>query len=266
MSEDEVFVLLASMVVAAVGWARWNWPIPAVSWLHCGWGYRFVLVLLPIVCAGLLFAVLRWLAAADVRNDGRYLVMYEALGGAWVLAAASLLPGIGYSIRDDVLERRNGAALWTICGALVGLTLCFAGGNIGNGPGWWVVVFAAAISTLAFFALWIGFEWFARPGEAITQNRDRAAGLRLGGFLVAAGLILGRSVAGDWISAEATVRDFVLRSWPVIPLFILGLFVERLAPPQTGRGFAAAAALGLLPALIYLGGAATWLSISGIGN
>jgi hypothetical protein len=266
MSGDEVLVLLFSLAATAMGWLRWNWSLALVSPLLCGWGQRTVLFLLPVACAGLLFAVLRGLAADDVRGDGRYLVMYQALGAAWVLGAASLLPALGYSARDDVLERRNGAALFAICGALLGLTLCFAGGNIGNGPGWWVVVFAAAISTGAFFVLWACFEWLARPSEAITYNRDRAAGLRLAGFLVALGVILGRAVAGDWISVEATLRDFALRGWPAIPLLAAGVLIERLAHPQTGRGATAAAALGLLPALIYLGGAATWLSISGIGN
>jgi hypothetical protein len=266
MSGDEVLVLLFSLAATAIGWLRWNWSLALVSPLLCGWGQRGVLFLLPILCAGLLFAVLRGLAADDVRTDGRYLVMYQALGAAWVLGAAMLLPAIGYSVRDDVLERRNGAALFAICGALLGLTLCFAGGNIGNGPGWWVVVFAAAISTGTFFLVWICFESLARPSEAITHNRDWAAGLRLAGFLVALGVILGRAVAGDWISLEATLRDFVLRGWPAIPLLAAGVLVERLSHPQTGRGATAAATLGLLPALIYLGGAATWLSISGIGN
>jgi hypothetical protein len=41
------------------------------------------------------------------------------------------------------LEHGNPAA-----GAILGLTLAFARGNIGNGPGWWVVVFSAGMSTL----------------------------------------------------------------------------------------------------------------------
>jgi hypothetical protein len=266
VSDDEVMILMFSLIVAGVGYLRWLWPIPAMSPMLCGWTYRSAVVVLPLLCAVLLLAVLRYLAADDVRTDARYLAMYEVLGGAWVLMAAMLLPCLGYSVRDDVLERRNGAALWAIGGALVGLTLCFAGGNIGNGPGWWVVVFAAALSTFAFFALWVLFEWLARPSEAITIGRDVAAGLRLAGLLVAAGLILGRAVAGDWVSAQATLRDLALRGWPAVVLFAAGIVVERIAPPQTGRGIGAAASMGLLPALIYLAGAGTWLSISGIGN
>ena len=35
------------------------------------------------------------------------------------------------------------AAVPAVVGALVGVTFCYAGGNIGDGPGWWVVVFSA---------------------------------------------------------------------------------------------------------------------------
>src|SRR5687768_14147228 len=101
MSGDEVLVLFFSLAVTAMGCLRWNWSLALVSPLMCGWGYRGVLFLLPFACAVLLFAVLRGLAADDVRNDGRYLVMYEALGTAWILGSALLLPAIGYSARDD---------------------------------------------------------------------------------------------------------------------------------------------------------------------
>ena len=37
----------------------------------------------------------------------------------------------GLSVRDDAIERQNIAASCGISGALIGVTLCFAGGNIG---------------------------------------------------------------------------------------------------------------------------------------
>jgi hypothetical protein len=163
-----------------------------------------------------------------------------------------------------VLERRNGAAAWAIAGAFVALTLCFAGGNIGNGPGWWVVVFAAGLSTMSFFGLWFAFEALARPSRAITLDRDLAAGLRLAGLLIAMGIILGRGVAGDWVSVSATIRDFAIHAWPALPLVALAVIVERLMPPLE-RGLTSGLVLGVLPALIYLGGAASWLLQVGIG-
>ena len=108
------------------------------------------------------------------------------------------------------MERANGSASLAVAGAIIGITLAYAGGNIGDGPGWWVVVFCAALATLALFAAWMLLELASGVSDAVTVDRDPSAGMRLGGFLVACGLILGRS-AGDWISVDATVRDFVLR-------------------------------------------------------
>lgn len=34
-------------------------------------------------------------------------------------------------------------AAYAIVGALAGITFSFARANVGNGPGWWVVVFSA---------------------------------------------------------------------------------------------------------------------------
>ncbi len=264
MSGDEFLVLMGSLGIAAWHWGVWNWHLVAIHRLLCGFQLRLLLGLLPLACGVLLFLVLRYWSATDVRDDSRYLLMYEALGVAWVLVAARCLPYLGYSVRDDVLERRNGAAAWAIAGALVALTLCFAGGNIGNGPGWWVVVFAAALSTVSFFGLWLVFEASARPSRAITIDRDVAAGLRLGGLLTAMGIILGRGVAGDWVSASATIRDFAVHAWPVLVLVGLAFIVERLTP-RMERGTTARLLLGVLPASIYLGGAAAWLLQVGIG-
>jgi len=264
MSGDEVLVLIASLGIGGLFWGLWNWHLIAVHRLLCGFSYRFLMGILPLACAGLLFVILKRWAAADVRDDARYLLMYEALGAAWVLVATEALPYLGYSLRDDVLERRNGAAAWAIAGALVALTLCFAGGNIGNGPGWWVVVFAAALSTAGFFGLWLVVELSARPSRAITTDRDLATGLRLAGLLTAVGIILGRGVAGDWVSATATLRDFAVHAWPALLLVGLAVVVERLTP-RMERGLTSGLVLGVLPAFIYLGGATVWLLQVGVG-
>jgi uncharacterized membrane protein YjfL (UPF0719 family) len=264
MSGDEMLVVMASLVVAGVCWSIWNWQLVQIHSLVCGPGLKWSLALLPLVCAALLLFILRRWSAEDVRDDLRYLLMYQILGAAWVLLAATLLPYLGYSLRDDVLERRNGAAAWAITGALVALTLCFAGGNIGNGPGWWVVVFSAGVATTSLLGLWLGFEFALRPSRAITSDRDHAAGLRLAGLLVAAGMILGRGVAGDWISVPATIRDFFAHAWPVLPLVAAAGIIERLLPPA-GRGAAGLVLAGMVPAILYVGGAAAWLSQVGLG-
>ena len=76
-----------------------------------------------------------------------------------------------------------------------------------------MVIFSAALSTGAFFLLWAAVEWLTGISESVTVERTDGAGLRLGGFLAGVGMILGRAVAGDWVSAEATVRDFAVVAW-----------------------------------------------------
>ncbi len=43
---------------------------------------------------------------------------------------------------------------------------------------------------------------------SIVEERDLASGIRTGGLFIAVGLVLGRAVAGDWVSESATLRDF----------------------------------------------------------
>jgi hypothetical protein len=79
----------------------------------------------------------------------------------WVGAAlgisGQLLSFLGVSARDDVLERRNSAALIAVVGALLGAILCIAGGNIGEGPGVEVVIASAGTALCVWFVLWNAF-------------------------------------------------------------------------------------------------------------
>lgn len=264
MSGDEGFVFIAGAIIGGIGWAIWFWPLASVHRVVGRVRHRLAMAAVAVVCTLALLAVLRWLAADDVRNDLRYLFMYQFIGAAWVAVARGALPLLGYSARDDVLERRNGAAGWVVAGSLLALTLCFAGGNIGNGPGWWVVVFSAALATAGLFGLWTVYEWALRPGEAITIGRDTAAGLRLAGLLVAWGMILGAAVAGDWVSIAATVRDFGLRAWPALVLLAIAAALEKLWPMRVERDLLSALLWGAFPAFVYLVGAVAWLSLARI--
>jgi hypothetical protein len=200
--------------------------------------------------------VLRNASSLDVRDDPRYLTFYLVLGAAWVGVWIRFLALIGISTRDDVVERFEWERLDCHTGAMLGITLCYAGGNIGNGPGWWVVVSQPAWRAWRCFAAWVLFETASGISETVTVDRDPSAGLRLAGFLIACGLILGRSVAGDWVSAEATVHDFGLTAWPVVLLVIAAAVVERVARPTPATPRPLVVPYGLLPALLYIGGAA----------
>jgi uncharacterized membrane protein YjfL (UPF0719 family) len=120
-----------------------------------------------------------------VRDDLFYLGFYLLLGAAWVGGATFFFSLMGVSARDDVVERRNLSASWAICGALVGTTLCFAGANVGSGPGVHVVLLCALLTTAAFFLLWLSLELLVdpSPSDSITIERNPGAGIRLGGYL-----------------------------------------------------------------------------------
>ncbi len=231
MSGDETMILLVSLGVAALAWYRW-YAATRVRVLAVRNTGRSIFIATPPICLAMLFMVLRLWAANDVRYSGTYLMFYTVAGAAWVGFCALWLGFLGISPRDDVIERQNLAAAFATAGAIAGITFSFAGANIGNGPGWWVVVFSAGLSTGAFFGLWALVERFTAISDLVTVDRSVDGGLRLGGFLIAIGMILGRAVAGDWVSAEATVRDFVIRAWPVLPLTALAVMIERVQSPD----------------------------------
>lgn len=252
MSQDEILVLCGCLFTGVVSWSLWYWQAMSVARMVRNRVARRWLILAPPLCALLLYGVLRTWAAEDVRHDLRYLFFYLAMGAAWVGLAKSGLPLLGLSVRDDVLERGNRAAAMAIGGSLIGLTLCFAGGNIGDGPGWWVVVFAAAIATGTCFLLWGGLDRLTGLAEKITVDRDVAAGLRAAGLFVGLGLILGRAVAGNWVSAGSTLADFARQAWPALVLVGLAWFVERAARPATDRDLRSVLTVGAVPALVQV--------------
>ena len=226
----EIFVFVASLIFALKGWIDWYTDLFAVNRLRDLTRPRIVLFVIPIVALALLVSVLAKLSALTVRDDPFYLYfgLYILLGAAWVGGATLIFPLLGICARDDVLERSNISAIWPIAGALLGISCSFAGANIGNGPGIDAVLLSALLSSALFFALWFGADVLTSISERITVERDEAAGIRMGGFLLGIGLLGGWSVAGDWISASATLKDFVLSSWPAIVLTAIAVFVESI--------------------------------------
>ncbi|MGH7719130.1 MAG: hypothetical protein ACREON_09840 [Gemmatimonadaceae bacterium] len=264
MSPDEVVILFVCIFLSLGFWGAWvRQPIKFPS---AGMPRRptRVLRLAPLVAALVLFAILKTLSSFDVQDSPVYLAFYMFMGAAWVGLATQLTAMAGVSRRDDVIERRNGAAAIALAGAIVGITLAFAGGNIGDGPGWWVVVFSAAISTGTLYLLWLALDNLTRINDAVTVERDPAAGVRLAGFLVAAGILLGRGVAGDWVSAAATLRDFVVTAWPVFVLLAAAVMVERALRPTPERPSQPLVSHGALPALIYVAAVLAYIAVIGI--
>jgi uncharacterized membrane protein YjfL (UPF0719 family) len=231
MSPDEIVVTIAALILGPVSWVLWfirrsDSTLPGRGSTGLG-----ILGATLVACSTLLLFVLVTAASQDVRTVLEYLVMYSVLGLAWLRLGEMLFAYQGVSVRDDVVERGNTAATIALSGALVAVMICYAGGNIGDGPGWWVVVFSAALATGGLMIAWQLYALFTRGGEAVTVDRDPAAGMRLAGFLVACALVLGRSVAGDWVSLEQTVRDFVAMLPFTGVLVALAAIVEPIARP-----------------------------------
>lgn len=246
-------------------WPKWYFSILSFTKLASTLKYRFVLLLTPIICVGILFLILRFLGSKDVRNDAFYLIFYLVMGTSWLGIAVETFLFCGLSVRDDAIERQNIAASCGISGALIGVTLCFAGGNIGDGPGWWTVVYSAMLSTGAWFLLWLVLEFFTHISEAIAIDRDSASGLRLAGFLVASGAILGWAVAGEWESLGATTVDFIRHGWSAVILAIAAIMVEKVCQPTAKRPLLPITTHGLIPFLFYIGGGIVCILVWGGG-
>lgn len=264
MSEDEVFVSLACGVGALIFWGIWLYRTLAIDRTFEAQPQRQVLLVSPMICAVLLFGVLQTWASHDVVDDPRYLLMYWLMGAAWVGAASLMLfPWLGLHYIHDAVERRNLAAAVGVSGGLIGFTLAFAGGNIGDGPGWWVVLFSSGLATATLTAAWLALGIIADMAEEISVDRDMAAAVRLAGFLVAAGMVCGRGAAGDWVSVEATWLDFWRIAWVVGPLLVITFVFDRLGRPTPESPAPSVAAYGVFPTLLSLVLASAWLLTAG---
>lgn len=200
----------------------------------------------------------RW-GAVEVRGRFEEVFFLTVVGVVWLAISTKIFPWLGLSISDDVVERRNVGALIALCGAILSLSIIFAAGNLGEGPSYWENVFSVGLGTVSLFVLWLLVEIGGRVSISIAEERDVASGIRLGGFLLAAGLIIARAIAGDWHSEAATVHDFFHDGWPVLIVCLIAIFTERFLSPTLIRPLSPWAGFGLLPAIIYLMSAIAWM-------
>jgi hypothetical protein len=248
----EIFILFFAVPFAMYVWGRYYIYLFSVNPMVSN---RFDLTLMkvtPLLCAVGLWWVIWTLGDPFVRGDVFYVFFYWAWGVSWVGLASWFFPLLGFSLRDDGVERRNTAATIALCGAFIGLTAAFAGGNIGEGPGWWVVLICVLYSTGSFLLAWFVLEFFTQISETITIERNVDAGVRLAALLIMMGILLGRSVSGNWIDMDDFVASFVLRAWFVIPLVIIGIAIEWAARPSVKRPHPAGLIYSLLPTAAYL--------------
>jgi len=225
----EPFTAVVLALVALIMWASWYGDVFRINHFAAPKSSRLVLGLTPVACLTFLLLCLEKMAATAVRESTPYVLIYLALGAAALGVSAQFYQFLGISARDDVLERRNVAALIAIVAALVGTTLCVAGGNVGEGPGMKAVIVSAGTALGTWFVLWYVEDLLSGRvvAERITVERDMGSGVRLAGLLIANGVILGAASAGNWIAARFTC-DFALSAWPALALTVLAALIERV--------------------------------------
>lgn len=227
MSSWETFVLMVSGIVTTVFVGMWYYKIIRLWPQSHNLMGRLLLAALPILSLILQLRTLKSLASYDVVDSDLYTVFYLLLG-FMCLAFGSMMTRVRLDLswEDDALRLANRAALAAYAGAFMGMTMIYLGANIGDGPGWWSVVFASGLGFAAWLALAGLFNKYAYVSERITVERSISTGIRFGAYLLASGILLGRASSGDWTSWWMTIVEF-LSGWPVLLLTLWALQVER---------------------------------------
>ena len=259
----EIFAFIASVFLTLKGWWTWYGDIASVNRLRTPVSKRLVLLTAPLVCLVLILIALTKPAATTVRSDALYISFYLLVGAGWLGGLTLIFPFLGISARDDVLERGNRAASWAVTGALTGASCSFAGANVGNGPGVEADLFSALLSSALFIGLWLGMDLLTSVSDAITVDRDECAGIRLGGLLLGIGLLSGWSVAGDWLSASATLKDFGASAWPAILLTVVAVGVEVVFR-RASVHLSARTIPSVVISAVYVGLALVWVVSRGV--
>lgn len=263
MDGDEVVFMLIAAGITFFGCVFWYTRLLGSPVLGRRPPFFTSLILTPPACMlVLLWVLLKW-SDPVVANDIRYIGLFLFGGGAFLTLAMMIMRLLGVHRQIDVLQQRNPAAALVTIGCMFGVILAYSLANIGVGPTIWTTIGPAILATASFFLLWALIELISRVSEAITIERDVASGLRLAAFLIVAGLILGRAVAGDYQSAEATMRDFFKQAWPVLPLSITVGILQRVLRATPRLPQPPAFSHGLVPAILYALFAAGWVAYLG---
>lgn len=226
MSEIETLLFLLCGVLTTifiVNWYRYLFGIfkPKRKLIN-----DYILGLLPFVLFIIIYYTLRNLASFDVVNDTLFIIFYIFFGFTWIYLFNKLI-FLFYDISwiDDIITNGNYAALSAYIGALLGITLIYAGANIGDGPGFWCVMVAGGIGAILWFILALLINKFTGIIERIVISRNLGSGIRFGGFLLSTGIILARGSGGDWFNFWQTIIDFS-DIWIIIPFAVLYLLIE----------------------------------------
>lgn len=250
---DELLFFLTATVTAVVGACFWygalvrRTPLRRTAWIRTALGAAPVVAL-----SGLWIVLTRWANPRYVVGHLDYQLLFLSGGMAWIWVVAAVSPLLGISVTDDAIERSNPAAACVACGSVLGVMAIYAWSNVGSGPTIATTLVPALACTVAWLLLWFAVELLSRPSEAIAVDRDLPSGIRHAGMLVAMGLILGRAVAGDWISWRGTFTDMLLLGWPVVFLPMASAAIQLSLRPSAVRPQPGIARAGVVPAAVFL--------------
>jgi hypothetical protein len=257
LAGDEILLLILS---AFIGGASLIWWVVSLLLMRqrnpraC-----LELILIPFACAAFIFVALLLWADDEVRTHLVYIVILLALGIGWMGIATAMFRWLGLSLRDDAVDRNNPAARAAWYGGIIGVTLIYAGGNVGEGPSLWNNVYSAALGTIGLGALWLVLAQLFGASKSVGVDRDLASGLRLGGWATAIGLIFGRALAGNWESVSGTTSDFVREGWPAMVLTVAAAIVESVLRPSPRKHLLPWLSHGAIPAILYVIVASAWV-------
>lgn len=213
---------------------------------------RLLLGALPVALLIALGVTLVLGAAREVREHGEYVLLFVALGAAWLIGLSWAGGWLGLFARDDAVERNNLAAAIAVAGVLAGGMLVYACANLGEGDTMWTTIGPTFLGTTLILALWAAHQMLSGASDAIAIDRDVASGIRFAGMALSTGLIVGRAIAGDYASAVGTVRDLLLESWPAAPLAALAVVIQTRLRPTVAQPRPNVVTRGLVPALALL--------------
>jgi hypothetical protein len=252
-SNDEWVLFVAAAAISLFGSVRYYGLLISVSWMRRSRLRRGVLALLPVAAIIPTCVILNRGADAQVVGHPDYIILFILGGAAWIFASVQFLGVLGFSVRDDVVERDNPAALAAVSGIVLGVGIVYALSNIGAGPTIWTTILPVIVATilLALMALFIEVIGGA-VADAVTIDRDVPTALRLAGAVLGCAIILGRAASGDWISWNQTWVDLVVYGWPAVLVVIAAGIAQRLLRPTAVRPRPGILGLGVIPATCFV--------------
>jgi hypothetical protein len=229
MYASEGILFLISIVFTVVFIKMWYSPLKRAKPKGRNSGARFTLGLMPIFALSAMTAILTTVADPTVAESPFWVFYYILVGFAWLQCAFHFVfRCFDLSWIDDVVNKnRAEPALLPVIGCFFGLTLIYSGANIGEGPGWWCVIYAVAAGTIMWFFYGHILHKTTDVFSTITISRDLPCAIRMGAYLLASGAILAYASAGDSVSPAIDIINIFACSLAAIPLMILAIIVEK---------------------------------------